>query len=427
MRLLHTSDWHLGRSFHRVGLLQAQAAMLDHLVEVADAERVDAVIVAGDVFDRALPAVDVVALLDDALARLVATGASVVLTSGNHDSARRLGFGARLLEQARLHVRTDPARLADPVMLTDRHGPVAVYPLPYLEPALVAPGLNVAGQHEAVLRATVGAVRADLATRPAGTRSVVAAHAFVVGGQPSDSERDISAGGVQAVPAGVFDGVDYVALGHLHGRQRLAEQVRYSGSPLAYSFSEHAQVKGCWLVELGAGGLERVDAVQTPVPRPLAILRGRLSDLLTDAALARHEGAWCQVTLTDPQRPREPMQQILTRFPHALELRFQPETAPDAVVRSYTDRVRGRNDVDLACGFLEHVRGRSAEDAEIGLLRQAVLAGRLAQAEQLGASALPAAPAGDPVDDDADLSAGADGADAPSTDLHEAPPLEDAG
>jgi exonuclease SbcD len=431
VRLLHTSDWHLGRSFHRVGLLQAQAAMLDHLVEVVRAERVDAVIVAGDVFDRALPAVDVVALLDDALARLVATGASVILTSGNHDSARRLGFGARLLEQARLHVRTDPARLDDPVVLTDRHGPVAVYPLPYLEPALVAAGLNVVAQHEPVLRATVGAVRADLAARPAATRSVVAAHAFVVGGQPSDSERDISAGGVQAVPCGVFDGVDYVALGHLHGRQRLTEQVRYSGSPLAYSFSEHAQVKGCWLVELGAGGLERVDAVQTPVPRPLAILRGRLSDLLADAALARHGGAWCQVTLTDPQRPREPMQQLLTRFPHTLELRFQPEAAPDAVVRSYTERVRGRDDVDLACGFLEHVRGRPAEQAEIGLLRQAVVAGRLAQAEQLGAAPLPQPqpPAGDAAEPDADADAvDADAIDTPATGgVQQAQPLEDAG
>jgi exonuclease SbcD len=109
------------------------------------------------------------------------------------------------------------------------------------------------------------------------------------------------------------------------------------------------------------------------------------------------------------------MQQLLARFPHTLELRFQPEAAPGAVVRSYTERVRGRDDVDLACGFLEHVRGRPAEDAEIGLLRQAVLAGRMAQAEQLGASALPAAPADDPVGSDVDA------------DVHEALPLEDAG
>ncbi|HET9657647.1 MAG TPA: exonuclease SbcCD subunit D, partial [Kineosporiaceae bacterium] len=396
MRLLHTSDWHLGRSFHRVGLLGDQAAVLDHLVEVVRAERVDVVVVAGDVYDRALPAVDVVSLLDDTLARLVATGAEVVLTSGNHDSARRLGFGSRLLEAARLHVRTDPARLADPVLLQDRHGPVALYPLPYLEPALVSGELAVTAGHEAVLGRVMELVRADLADRPPGTRSVVAAHAFVAGGQASDSERDISTGGVQAVPSGVFDGVDYVALGHLHGRQRLAEAVRYSGSPLAYSFSECGQVKGAWLVELERGGLGRAEAVDTPVPRSLAVLRGRLPELLTDPALARHEDAWCQVTLTDPQRPREAMQQVRSRFPHALELRFEPEGGSAAAGRSYTERVRGRDDIVLTQGFLEHVRGREAAPAELALLRRAVQEIRLGEAEQRGASALrPRSAAGD--------------------------------
>jgi exonuclease SbcD len=207
VRILHTTDRHHGRSFHRVGLLDAQAAFVDHLVDVVRAEQVDAVLVAGDVYDRALPGVDVVSLLDDALARLAETGATVVLASGNHDSATRLGFGARLLAAAGVHVRTDPARLADPVLLTDRHGPVAVYPLPYLEPALVAGALGAERSHEAVLGAALTAVRADLAIRPAGTRSIVAAHAFVAGGTASDSERDISVGGVPSAPAGLFDGI----------------------------------------------------------------------------------------------------------------------------------------------------------------------------------------------------------------------------
>src|SRR4051812_24457391 len=165
-------------------MLDAQAAVIDHLVEVVRAERVDAVVVAGDVYDRALPGVDVVALLDDALARLAATGAAVVLTSGNHDSPRRLGFAARLFERCQVHVRTDPRRCGDPVLVEDAHGTVAIYPLPYLEPALVAPvlGLPPGAGHEAVLTAAMDGVRADLAARPRGTRSVVAAHAFVVGG-----------------------------------------------------------------------------------------------------------------------------------------------------------------------------------------------------------------------------------------------------
>src|SRR4051812_37838868 len=144
-------------------MLDAQAAVIDHLVEVVRAERVDAVVVAGDVYDRALPGVEVVTLLDDALARLAGTGATVVLTSGNHDSPRRLGFAARLLERSRVHVRTDPRRCGEPVLLEDASGQVAVYPLPYLEPALVAPVLGQApgAGHAAVLGAALDVVRAD--------------------------------------------------------------------------------------------------------------------------------------------------------------------------------------------------------------------------------------------------------------------------
>jgi exonuclease SbcD len=384
VRILHTSDWHLGRSFHRVGMLDAQVAYVDHLVDVVRAERVDVVLVAGDVYDRALPSVDVVSVLDDALARLTGAGATVVLSSGNHDSARRLGFASRLLEAARVHVRTDPARAAEPVLLGDRYGPVAIYPLPYLEPALVAGALGCDRSHAAVLRATLDVVRADLAGRPTGTRSVVAAHAFVLGGRPSDSERDISVGGVASVPLSVFDGIDYTALGHLHGRQQLAPSVRYSGSPLAYSFSEARQVKGSWLIELGRRGEPLVDAVPAPVPRKLSLLRGDLAELLTDAALAASERAWCQVTLTDAVRPAEAMQRLRTRFPHTLELRFAPRSVPGEPVRSYAEQLAGRDDLAVCCGFLDHVRGRPAEPGEVELLRMAVEFARRRDAEELG-------------------------------------------
>src|SRR5690349_24035550 len=137
VRLLHTSDWHLGRSFHREDLLGAQARFVDHLVDTVRSERVDAVLVTGDVYDRALPSVDAVALFDEALARLAGTGARVVLISGNHDSARRLGFGSALIDRAGVHLRTDVAAAHVPVLLDDPDGPVAVYAVPYLEPDAV--------------------------------------------------------------------------------------------------------------------------------------------------------------------------------------------------------------------------------------------------------------------------------------------------
>lgn len=372
MRLLHTSDWHLGRSFHRVGLLDAQAAFIDHLVETARAERVDAVLVAGDVYDRALPSLPAVELFDDALHRLAALGVPTVMISGNHDSARRLGVASGLIDRAGIHLRTDPAGCATPVVLADEHGPVALYGLPYLEPALVREEftLDRAG-HTEVLSAAMTRVRADLAARPAGTRSVVLAHAFVAGGAPSDSERDITVGGVAAVPADVFEGIDYVALGHLHGCQTISDRVRYSGSPLAYSFSEADHRKSTWLVDLGADGSVAAERVDCPVPRPLARLRGRLGELLEDPAHARHEGSWVEATLTDPHRPHEPMARLRKRFPHALALAFEPERTDAGAHASYAQRLRGRTDRQIAEDFVTHVRGTGPDTAERGVLRDA--------------------------------------------------------
>ncbi len=389
MRILHTSDWHLGRSFHRVNLISEQSAYLDHLVEVVRSEQVDVVLVAGDVYDRALPPVDVVQLLDEALARLVAAGAQVVLSSGNHDSARRLGFGARLMEAAGVHLRTAVQDVARPVLLKDQHGPVALYPLPYLEPAVTAGALACERSHQAVLSAATDRARGDLAARRAraarsgkAVRSVVAAHAFVVGGVVSDSERDLSVGGAGQVGLDTFAGFDYVALGHLHGRQRLAEHARYAGSPLAYSFSEAGHRKGGELVVLGPAGVESVTTIPAPVPRGLRCLRGPLSELLHDPSLAAAESSWCQVTLTDPIRPREAMTQLRRRFPHTLDLRFEPDGGALAPSSSYVQKVRRRSDLDVCCSFLDHVRGAPATPAETEVLAQALEHARRADPEE---------------------------------------------
>src|SRR3954447_14468152 len=264
MRLLHTSDWHLGRSFHGVGMLDAQRAFVDQMVTAVQRDSVDVVLIAGDVYDRALPGVDVVHLLDDALVRLTAAGAKVFLTSGNHDSAIRLGFASRLLERGGVHLRTRVEELHHPLLLplgTDAGGKdavLALYGIPWLEPRLVAEQLGAeTASHFEVTRAATALIREDIARRAASAtvHSVVLAHAFASGGISSDSERDLSIGGVGAVPLDLFDSFSYTALGHLHGRQSLSPEVRYSGSPLAYSFSEAKHQKGGWLVEVDASGV----------------------------------------------------------------------------------------------------------------------------------------------------------------------------
>jgi exonuclease SbcD len=372
MRFLHTSDWHIGRSLHGADLLADQEAVLAELARVVAEQQVDAVLVAGDVYDRAIPSADATGVLDRTLQRLREAGAAVVLTPGNHDSARRLGFAAGLLAVSGVHVRAAVADLDRPVVLTDAHGEVAVYGLPYLEPEVARHELGVpaARSHEAVLDAAMARVRADLARRP-GSRSVVLAHAFVGGARPSDSERDICVGGVDLVPEAVFDGIDYVALGHLHRPQALTGRLRYSGSPLAYSFGETGQQKLAWLVDLDAGGLAEVTPVPLPVPRPLTVLTGTLEQLLADPALAAVESSFLSVWLTDPARPVDPMRRLQQRFPHCVHLEWSAPASDDDA-GGYRARLRGRTDLEVAAEFVRSVRGMPASRAELDLLGAAL-------------------------------------------------------
>ena len=372
MRLLHTSDWHLGRSLHGTDLLREQEDVLARLAAVVAAERVDVVVVAGDVYDRAVPSADATAVLDQALTRLRAAGAVVVLTPGNHDSARRLAFGSGLFAAAGVHVRAETSRLDEPVLLADDHGEVAIYGIPYLEPEVARHELRLpeARGHEAVLRAAMERIRSDLFLRP-GVRSVVLAHAFVGGAEPSESERDICVGGVDRVPEAVFDGVDYVALGHLHRPQTLTDRMRYSGSPLPYSFGEAGHGKQAWLVDLDAGGLSAVRPVALPVPRPLSVLTGELADLLADPAHEAVEEHFLSVRLTDAVRPADPMRQLRGRFRHCVHLAWAGATTP-ADGRSYQERLRGRADLDVVEEFVRHVRGTEVGGAERELLRRAL-------------------------------------------------------
>lgn len=330
MRFLHTSDWHLGRRFHGEDLIPAQRAFLDHMVDTARTEKVDAILVAGDIYDRAIPSLDAVRLFNHALHQLADLDVPIIMISGNHDSAHRLGVGSGLFARAGIHLRTDPATCDVPVLLDDADGPVAVYGIPYLEPSMVRTLLEAeATSHRAVLTAALHKIHADLTNRqPAGTRSVVIAHAFVTPGtgqsedpqvEESASERDISVGGVAHVGSDVFDGIDYIALGHLHGPQQVTDRAHYSGSPLPYSFSEAAHTKSFNLVDLTPGTAPAVTRLPCPTLHRLERIEGLLEDLLTDPAHELIKDAWLEVTLTDPALPFEAMARLRRRFRHTCQ------------------------------------------------------------------------------------------------------------
>ncbi len=421
MRVLHTSDWHLGRTFGGASLLDEQAEVVDRIVELAVEHQVELVVIAGDLFDRAIPPAPAVELFGEALARLHATGARVAAISGNHDSAVRIGVGDRLLNEMGVAVRGDVARVAEPLMLTDPADggpPVAVYLVPFLEPSVDVARLAVAASvtehdqpeavpvpapsrpplpgalaevvtlrprratHDHVTRLVTGAIRRHHATLgPA--RSVVVAHAFVAGGRPSDSERDLSVGGIERVGVDAFEGFDVVTLGHLHQAQDLdGPRLGYCGTPLPYSFSEEGQAKSVRIVELAPNGAVQAEHVALRVGRPLRTLTGTLAHLLEQPSLRAHEASRVRARLTDPHLPNQAMGRLRQRFPHAVELRHEPEGAINAPRRRAANltALEALSPLDLALQFWADQQGTEASTAEHEVLALAVAA-TLAEAD----------------------------------------------
>jgi exonuclease SbcD len=377
MRLLHTSDWHLGRTLHGETLLPYQAAFLEWLLDQAVSHQVDAVVVAGDIYDRAVPGTDAVALLDRSLAAFAAAAIRVVLISGNHDSAVRLGFGRALSEAAGIHLRTSVEDITRPVVVADAAGEVGIYGIPYLLPDAVMAELAAERSHTSVLAAAARRISDDAAARGL-SRTVIAAHAFVTGGQACDSERDIRVGGIGDVPAAVFAGCSYAALGHLHGQQRVstgtATVARYSGSPLAFSFSERHQAKSVTLAHIDAAGQATAELIATPVPRPLREARGRLDELLARAGtdLADLAGAWVKAVLTDPVRPAAPMERLREKWPHTLMLDFDPDGGLPGAEDDLRRLARTTDPVEVCGLFTEYAGGAAPDAAQRAVLRDVV-------------------------------------------------------
>jgi DNA repair protein SbcD/Mre11 len=385
MRLIHTSDWHLGRTLHGESLLAHQAVFLDWLLAEAVSQHADAVVVAGDIYDRAVPSTDAVKLLDTALTGFFRARIPVMLTSGNHDSAVRLGFASELSEEAGIHLRTRPADIARPLVVRDAHGEVGVYGIPYLLPDAVMTELGAGRSHASVLAAASARIHADASARGL-RRTVVAAHAFVTGGQASQSERDIRVGGIGDTPASALAGFSYLALGHLHGQQRIeaggGTTAGYSGSPLAFSFSERHHTKSVTLAEIDGAGQVVTRLLPAPVPRPLREVRGRLDDLLARAGadLAGLSGAWVKAVLTDQARPAAPMERLREKWPHTIALEFAPDgglTGPDADLARLAEAV---DPVEICELFVDYVAGAAPDEAQRAVLRQAVEAAQQSEA-----------------------------------------------
>lgn len=388
MRLLHTSDWHLGRSFHGTSLLEEQTQAMARIVEMAKEEEVDAVLIAGDIYDRAIPPAEAVQLFNDTLAQLRLSGAAVIAIAGNHDSHVRVSVYDPLLSALGVSIRGEVRRSQEPVLVSPRRGgsPVAIYPLPYLDPAVDGHLLSTEQlpaarlRHEDVTRLALERLHEDLRGRP-GHRSVVVAHTFVAGGEPCESERELSVGNVEQVSVGAFAGFDLVALGHLHRCQDLdGPRLAYSGSPLPYSFSEQHQQKVVRLIELNGAGVPAVERIPLNVGRPLATLEGTIEQLLHDPALESATGARVRAVLTDEDLPLQAKPRLQRRFPFIAELRHRPPPMERASLSARHQQVReAASPWDLASAFFADQQGRPANAAEALLLQEALRAANQAE------------------------------------------------
>ncbi|MDO5720533.1 MAG: exonuclease subunit SbcD [Actinomycetaceae bacterium] len=381
MRFIHTADWHLGRVLHDVSLEPFQERFLDHMVELTKDVKPDGLLLAGDVFDRAIASTTSIELLEDALSRLI-EHTRVVLIPGNHDSATRLGFGAQLFRE-RIEIVSRLARIGKPTVFGAGPDAVNVYSIPYLEPDVARralaekePGDDSAHllerSHDAVMAAALRRVATDMEQRPG--RAIAMVHAFIAGGSASDSERDISVGGAQNVFVSTFENLggetsaarplDYVACGHLHRPQDISASIpiRYSGSPMPFSFSEANDHKTTSIISL-EDTRPRVEYVDVPQTYELRQVAGTLQEL-TEQAPSWAQHAYVSVEVTDLVRPDHLFAKVRAVYPKALVIRhtgFSRELGAH-MPRAHVDPM------DMTVAFFRHALGRAPNETELAII-----------------------------------------------------------
>ena len=361
-RFLHSADWHLGRILHGVHLTEDQAWVLERFVELARDTKPDAILLAGDLYDRSQPPADAIRLFSEVLAEIVLDlGIPVIGIAGNHDSADRVASFAPLLARAGLHLFGGVGREHASVVIEDAHGPVEICPIAYAEPAEVR---AVLGVEESGHEAAMAALTARALEQASSTRKVALAHAFIAGGMESESERTLSSvGGSGMVSPGVFEGFSYTALGHLHRPQRAgSDRVQYSGSLLKYSFSEADQPKGVHLVELDAAGEVQVESIPLGARRDLRCLEGTLEELLA-APEGDGEDDYLSICLTDEGQVFDAMGKLRKRYPNVLHLERKKLALGERAVLSGQELAKSSVE-HLFGGFYGEVVGRSLNASE---------------------------------------------------------------
>lgn len=385
MRILHTSDWHLGRSFGPVSLAGEQERFCDALADIAADQRIELVVIAGDIYDRAIAPTHSIELFRDTVRRLRSAGVVIAAISGNHDGADRVSPYDDLLDASGVYIRGGYEGIGRVIRHEFADGPLDLALLPFLDPQ-AAPdlvGATPAGEsgeggdalerrrrrtHQSVLAAAMATTRAGLAA----PRSLAVAHAFVTGGSVSDSERQLEVGGTGEVPADIFDGFSYTALGHLHRPQDITRPtLRYSGTPMPYSFSED-HTKSVTVIDMDPTGVCAIDAIDLAVGRGVRTVTGTIDELLEPARHPDAHERFVRAIVTDRETVLDAKARLERVYPHVVEVRLEPAGGRAAVAAGPTVEIHELRPIDAVTGFWADLEGSEPDGDLLDILTSAV-------------------------------------------------------
>ncbi len=374
MKLLHTADLHIGKKIFELSMIEDQKYILNQIFEIAVRERIDVLLIAGDVYDRSVPPTEAVSLLDDFLTRFIEAEITVIMISGNHDSPERVSFAERILEKKGLYIAGNYCVPLKTVTLEDKYGPVTFVCMPFVKPAVT--GNATCEQAVEQMLSTLPMTMDD------NRRHVLLTHFFVTGEQGetpelSDSECDVNVGGLDNVSARLFQAFDYVALGHIHRPQHIGKgNVYYAGAPLKYSFSEALNEKSVNLVELGQPGTVEVKRISLTPLREMRCIKGRLQDLMDRELLeilgdARED--YVQATLTDTEELIDPIGTLRSVYPNVLQILLEKnQVSADLEYESSIRRVK-KSTAKLFGEFYEMLKGESLDEKRLAIVKEVAL------------------------------------------------------
>ncbi len=365
MKLLHTADWHLGRVLHHESLLDDQAHVLDQILDYIEAHDVDGLLVAGDIYDRSIPPADAVRLLDDFINRLAPLKVPIIMITGNHDGAERLSFAAKQLQDSGVHILGDLTQVGVPVVIQKEDVTVKVYGIPYADPESVRDAFQceVKGFDEAH---TYLVEQIKTVYNPQ-ENNLLMSHCFVDGAESSESEKTLSIGGSDRVSFECMLDFDYVALGHLHSPQkRGADHIRYSGSILKYSFSEHQQKKGVTLLEFNSAGLVTHQHLSLTPKKEVRVLEGLLDEVIAQGKTDPSKEDYVMVRLTDQTALLDPMSKLRAVYPNVLHI--EKALLTQTMGKTPSREALKRGEEHMIQDFFKHATGQPMSEAQLQVI-----------------------------------------------------------